>query len=264
MARGKLWEKVVGEMLVAELQDRGYRAEVVATNQRYVDTDLPYLAAEIDYELRLDDSPEIVNCELKTVSPFAASKWPASDVEDRAPVGYTAQVMHGLGVTRRSFGIMAALFGADELRVYPVHADADIISGMREQCVFFKEHYWDPRMAPPPVSALDCDKLFKLGNGERLIADEALIEAALRLRALNASIDAAEAEFAQLEYQVKRALGQCESLVIGGDNAITWKPRKFSHLDVTAFKEAEPKLYRQFVREGTTRAFSILKGWRAG
>ena len=39
----------------------------------------------------------------------------------------------------------------------------------------------------------------------------------------------------------------------------TWKSRNTSRLDQEAFKQAYPKLHRQFVRESSTRAFSVSK-----
>ena len=36
---------------------------------------LPFMAAEIDFELPLDGAAEITNCELKTVHPFKMREW---------------------------------------------------------------------------------------------------------------------------------------------------------------------------------------------
>lgn len=263
MKRGKLWEKVVGEMLLEELTRRGYTAHLLASNQRYRDKQLEFLASEIDYELAIDGIEGTVSCELKTVTPFALGRWPESDTEDAAPVGYTAQVQHGLGVTGRDFGILAALFGADELRVYPVRADAQIISGLRAAAHQLWTQHIVPGVPPPVRTIGDCDKLFRLGTGPALIADPELTHKALRLRTLGAAITAAEAEYEQLEFEMKRALGDAESLWVNGSKAVSWVPRNYSILDQERLKLEQPALHKAYVRSGKTRAFSILKGWKA-
>ncbi len=260
--RGKLWEKVVGEMLVDELTKRGYRVNKLANNERYSDADHAFLAAEIDYELQIEGFDHTVNCELKTVTPFVASRWPQSDVEDMAPVGYTAQVLHGLGITRRPFGILAALFGADELRVYPVRYAQDIVDAMRADAVTLWHDHILAGVPPEPRTLADVERRYKEGNGQSLIADDELVEKALQLRALYAEIDKSTTRAEVLEFQIKRAMGECEHLTVAGENAVNWKNRKFSILEQEALKEAHPAIHKQFVRTGTTRAFSVLKGFK--
>lgn len=89
--RGQRWEAVVAEMLVEHLQSKGHTVEIVASNRRYVDPALDFLAAEIDYEVRLDGEDEITNVELKTVHPFKAQEWGEAGT-DEAPVWYVAHL----------------------------------------------------------------------------------------------------------------------------------------------------------------------------
>lgn len=258
-SRGHRWESVVAEMLVEHLQGRGHTVEIVRSNERYIDPERPYLAAEIDYELRLDGEPDITNVELKTVHPFKAREWGDEDT-DEVPVWYTAQAMHGLGVTGRRRCLVAPLFGADEIRAYPIERDDETIAAMRARCAAF----WNlvqTGVRPDPTNLADLDRLYQ-GDpvAPSLIADDELTRAVLRLRAIHSEIKARESEANVIEFDVKRAMKDATELVIPNDDkkvAVVWKNRDFTWFDQTALKEQDAKLHRQFQRKTTSRVFTV-------
>lgn len=256
--RGIRWEGVVAEMLVEDLQARGHQVEIVASNLRYQDQEHPFMAAEIDFELRLDGADEITNCELKTVHPFRLREWGSTGSDD-LPIHYTAQVMHGLGVTRRRSGILAALLGADELRSYPVAADDETIAAIRARAVSFWTEHVLAGVAPEPTTLDDLSRLFTHeAEVPALLADEELAEKVMRMRALHAQVKACEAEAETLEFAVKRAMRDAGELVMpNGKPAITWKVKSGSYLDETGLKEAHPKLAREFTRKWEKRVFTL-------
>ena len=257
--RGIRWESVVAEMVTEALVAQGHKVEVIGTNRRFIDTEIPYLASEIDFEVRLDDEEEITNIELKTVHPFKMREW-GENGSDTLPVHYLAQVMHGLGVTRRSKGYLAALFGADELRVYPVEADPETIQAMRVQAIKFWTGHVQTGVAPEPVNLEDLTKLFDKDNPDAkpLLADSGLTEQVLRMRANNTEIKARQAENEVIEFVLKRAMRDCTSIVMpNGKDAIEWKERSGSYLDETGLKEAHPKLAKEFTRKWTKRVFTL-------
>lgn len=261
-ARGVRWESVVAEMLVEQLEDDGHTVEIVATNRRYKDADLPFLASEIDFEIRLDGEDEITNVELKTVHPFKLKKdgWGESG-SDQMPTHYTAQVMHGLGVTRRRKGMLAALFGADELRVYPVPADDKVIEYLRGQALAFWRDNVQAGVAPSPINLNDLDRLYpkELEGGAPLLADEELTQALLRLRAIGKEIGAREAEATALEFQIKRAMKDAVAVVLPtGKAAVEWKLREGKALDHEALKAAiGTKVYRDCHKPWQARTFTL-------
>jgi putative phage-type endonuclease len=257
--RGIRWESVVAEMVAEDFKSRGHSIEVVGTNRRYKDAALPFMAAEIDFEVRIDGADEITNIELKTVHPFKLREWGPSD-SDTLPIHYMAQVMHGLGVTRRKSAYLAALFGADELRVYPVQADDETIAAMRSRAQAFWEGHVLTGVAPEPINLEDLSKLFDKDNPEAhpLLADEELAGKVMRMRACNTEIKAREAEVEALEFDIKRALRDCTSLVMpNGKTAVEWKERSGSYLDETGLKEAHPKVHKEFVRKWAKRVFTM-------
>lgn len=253
--RGKAWESVVAEMLIAELEAREHRVTVLSANHRYADAQVPHFAAEIDYEIQLDDIPGVVNVELKTVHPNAAREWGESDT-DECPVWYAAQAMWGLGITGRQCCIVAPLFGADEIRIYPIVRDDETIAGMRERAAAFWTHHVLTRTPPEPGSLEDVNRLFKIeAPGKSIVADAAMLEHALRYRSLDAQITALEAQRDEVEFYVKRFMADAESVLIGDKKAFTWKSQKSSRVDTTALKSAYPKLVKEYTRESITRPF---------
>ncbi len=262
-SRGKRWESVVGEMLTEELEANGHTVEIVTANQRYKDEQHPFFACEIDYELRLDGAREITNCELKTVHPFRAKDWGESGSDD-LPTHYTAQAMWGLGVTRRSMCIVAPLFGADEIKIFPVLADAETIAAMRERALNFWTAHVMTRIAPDPITLDDMAKLFAKEIDDSILdADDELTAKILRLRAVDTDLKARKAEYDSLEFDIQRAMRDAAEIHIGGKSAITWKQRKHAWLDQQGLKSAHAKIHREFMRESNSRVFTLKNfAWR--
>ena len=147
---------------------------------RYIDQEHPYLAAEIDFEFVMSESvraafpdrPEfcaipngtLLNGEIKTVHPFLASEWGEQGSEE-VPVHYAAQVMHGLGITKKPAAIVAALFGLDNLLCFPVMADQETIEAMRAECVRFWTEHVEKRIPPEMRSIDDFTRLYGRTQG---------------------------------------------------------------------------------------------------
>ena len=262
--RGKRWESVVAEMLVERLEEDGHTVEIVATNQRYVDPNYDYFACEIDYELRLDHDKAITNCELKTVHSFAAKEWgEAGKIDDAVPIWYAAQAMFGLGITSRKRCIVAPLFGADAIRTYTIERDQETIDAMRVKAYSFWQDNVLTGVPPAPMVLRDMNILHPLGgDAPALIADDALAKSLLRMRAVDREIKAREGERDLLEFEIKKAMGDRTSVVIGeqAKEAATWKTRKNSHLDQSLLKEKHPELVKQYTKKGESRVFT-LKGY---
>ncbi len=257
--RGHRWEAVVAEMLVEHLEQQGHTVEIVDSNKRYIDPQRPFLAAEIDFEIRLDGEDEITNVELKTVHPFKAGEWGEGGT-DESPVWYTAQGMHGLGVTGRNRCLIAPLFGADEIRAYPVLRDDETLDAMRQRC----DAFWNlvtSGVRPDPTTLSDLDRLYK-GDEQlpALIADNELTRHVLRLRAIKSEIKARELEAEVLEFDVKQLMRDAVELVIPDDDkkvAVVWKERAHSWLDQAALKEQHPAVHKQLMRKSSTRVFTV-------
>lgn len=222
--RGKRWEPIVIEMLVDELEDRGHDVKIITKNQRYINPDYGFLAAEIDLELMLDG--QHVNGEMKTVHPFAAKDWGEQDT-DEIPIYYISQVLHGQMVTGRNKTIVAALIGADDLRVHIVNRDDELIQIIRKKEIEF----WDRvqrRDPPEPVTTDDINRLYRVDSGQVMEADAELMELVATAATSKAALKNMEAHIDFLVTKIKARMGESALLMNNGQKLATWKTNKDS------------------------------------
>lgn len=157
LRRGKKLEPLVIEMLEEETGIFIHRR-----NQRYTDQEFPWMQAEIDFEF-MGEEGECTG-DIKTVSPFAAGEW-GTEYSDEIPLHYLCQFMWGLMVTGRPLCLVGVLIGADDLRVYRVKRDDELIGEIRRRAVQFWTKSVLKKVAPPPQTISDTNKiLFKLGG----------------------------------------------------------------------------------------------------
>ncbi|MGQ0710887.1 MAG: YqaJ viral recombinase family nuclease [Rhodoferax sp.] len=224
LARGKRWEPVVVEMLIDELQARGHDVEIIARNERYQDPELPFLACELDLELRIDG--EEVNGEMKTVHPFAAKEWGEPET-DEIPIYYAAQVMHGLMIKPRRRAVVAALIGTDDLRIHFLDRDEETIAGMRPREIEF----WDRiqyRNPPDPTDPVDVKWLYQRDRGTAIEADDHLVLLCQKLKDIKADAKNLDGQIELLAARIKARMGSAATLIYRGKPLATWKNNKDS------------------------------------
>lgn len=222
--RGHRWEPIVLEMLVDELRERGHEVEVLATNQRYTDPALPFLACELDAELLIDG--EETNAEMKTANYFAAGAWGAYDSDD-IPIYYAAQGMHGLMIKPRRRAVFAAVTGFDERpMVRFMDRDEETIAGIRAKEVEFWERIQTGN-PPPPVDPEDVKWLYKRDGGTSIDADADVLEMVQHLKDMKASAKAQEGQIELLAARIKTFMGS-NAILLGPDGKplATWKNNK--------------------------------------
>ena len=224
LERGARWEPIVLEMMIDELTDRGHDVELVATNQRYLDPEYSFLAAEIDAELIVDGEP--VNGEMKTAGYFAAGAWGEYD-SNEVPIYYLAQVMHGLMIQPRQRTVIAAVTGFDERPMIRwVDRDEETISAIRAREIEFWERIQSGD-APDPVTPEDVKWLYPKDSGATLEADIELLEACGDLKALKANAKDLDAQIELLATTVKARMGEAAALLgPNGKPIATWKTNK--------------------------------------
>lgn len=268
LERRKRWEEPIVHMLREE-----FDGEIVGANNRYVDPEHPFLAAEIDFEWRDPSDGSIQNGEIKTVSPFAfgeRSGWGEAGT-DEIPVHYHAQVMHGLGVTGRRTTIVCAMVGLDSMVFYRVDRDDAAIAAMRETCVRFWRENVEARHPPEPITSGDLALLYNRRKGHPVVLDDEHAQALADLRLARAQMDALKGTAAELELKVglyiSKAWGPTpvESLednavlIHAGQDVGTWAAGRGAHLDQKALKAANPDLVKQFTVPHYFRAFRFRK-----
>lgn len=244
LSRGKRLEPYVLDMARQE-----FGMVIVSANERYLDSDVPYFAAEIDAETADE------NIEIKTVHPFKAKEWGVED-SDSLPLHYVAQVMWGLGVRPKPRTVVLALIG-DDLRRYVVERDDEAISAIRGRASDFWTQHVEAMVPPPPVSAADVHALFPRDTGGAVEATTEAAMAVRELRALKEEAKAIEKRIETTESAIKRAMGEASTLMLAGTKLATWKTQSARRFDQRAFQAAHDSLFDAFLKTTETRVFRL-------
>ena len=275
--RGHKLEPFIRDMVIAKLEDQDVKVEVLAINQRYRDAEHPFMACEIDFELRLTGEVEIggkvyalegeeINADAKSVSGFARKKWGMDSNED-VPIEYAAQFMFGLGIRGRRLCLVAALRSFDDVDIYWTVRDDETIAAMREKAVMFWKECVLADVAPDPFTFSDIKLLFPTDNGKAIEATPEIAEKVGQLRRIRNQMkewkDADEA----LTFEVGDYISPHARLSFDGKDLCTWKAQGDTRLDQSKLAEAE--IYRKDADSGEyilitdpVRAFSRTKSIR--
>lgn len=274
--RGKKLEPIVIEMLQEERD-----VWVLERNQVHTDLEHSFLRAEIDFEYVIDASlteyepyePEakanIGNGDVKTVHPFAANDW-GEEGTDEFPIYYCLQFMHGLMVTGRQVCMVAALIGADDLRVYEVKRDEELIAEIRKRAVSFWYDNIANRVPPPIQTSDDAAKMLSRFQGFTLEADEATARELRIIKGIKAAEKLLGAKREAAELKVKTALvdaacakgveGDPEKFaLVGADGKplVTWNNQTANRLSQKRVKDEFPSVYELCTEPSTFRVLRV-------
>ena len=269
-ARGHKLEPFIRDMAIDRLRDDfGLHVELVAVNQRYADLTYPFLACEIDFELRLTGTTaidgeevtfdgELVNADAKSVTGFARKKWGAEEATEDVPIEYAAQFMHGLMVTGRRYCLVAALRSFDDVDIYWTVRDDETIAAMRRRELAFWHHVTSDT-PPDPLEFSDIKALFPLDNGAAIEATDEIAEKVAQYKRIKAEIkNYTEAEKA-LQYEIAEFIAPNSRLTVGGKDVLTWKAQNWTGLDEGALRQAHPALFAEFCKTKVIRVMRVKK-----
>lgn len=246
LTRGHRMEPYVVDLLQEETG-----LEVVRRNERYIDPELPFLAAEIDAEAATGE-----NIEIKTVSPFKAREW-GEQQSDEIPVHYTAQAMHGLMVTGRAVCVFGVLIGGDDFRVYRVERDDETIAAIREREAAFWRNHIEAGVAPDPTTVADIKTLYGRDAGTAIEASDDALRHLNDLRNLTAQLKELGAQAERAKEAIQLYMADAATLTVNGRPAATWKTQSAARFDQPAFRAAHPELFEQFKATSESRVFRI-------
>lgn len=251
--RGKRWEPVVVEMLIDELERRGHEVQLIGRNNRYQDPEFPFLACELDLELLVDG--EEVNGEMKTVHPFAAKDW-GEQGTDEIPVYYVAQGMHGLMIKPRNRVIVAALIGADDLRVHELSPDNDLIAAIRQKEIAFWERV-QTRNPPEATEPADVRRLYARDTGTVAEADDQLALICQHLKDKREQAKEIKKQMESLATAIQLRMGDAATLLYQNKPLATWKTQLERRLDIEAIELAHPEISEAFRKTSEKRVLRI-------
>jgi putative phage-type endonuclease len=246
LERGKRMEPYVCDLLAEETG-----LVLVRRNERYIDHEFAFLAAEIDAEAASGE-----HVEIKTVSPFKAKEWGELGT-DAIPVHYTAQAQHGMMITGARVVVFGVLIGGDDFRTYRVERDDDVIDALRRREVAFWREHVQTLTPPPPINPDDVARMFPRDVGTSVEAGAEALIAYNELQALLSEAGDHERRIEGCKDALKRAMGDASRLVMSGRDLATWKSQSAKRFDQRAFQAAYPALFEQFIKNTESRVFRL-------
>jgi putative phage-type endonuclease len=218
------WGNVLEEPVAQEFARRTGR-KVRRVNAMLRHPEHPFMLANIDREIVAEDGgkPEILEC--KTAGHWAANseQWGPTDT-DLVPAPYLVQTMHYLAVTGRDRARIAALIGGQELRLYTVERNEDLIAALIER----EREFWhavETRTAPAIIDLADAKRAFPISvEGEiDCFGRSDVFDAVLDLREQKRLHKAADDQIKTLQGIIAGFMGERSTLTRLGDRLLTWK-----------------------------------------
>jgi len=263
LKRGKRLEPVVMEMLQDE-----YDLIITDRNLVHVDSEYEWMRCEIDFEyIAVIDAEEIGNGDVKTVHPYAAKDWGESGT-DQVPTYYVAQFQWGMMITDRKVCVVVALIGADDLRVYYVHRDEEIISMLRQRAIKFWKENVVAGVPPPVQSASDAAKILAKFDGVAVVAPDDVRKMISHLKGVKAAEKRLALKREQFESAIKLTLSLATSGSQDGRFALTdeagmvlatWNPQTSERVNVKALRSEYPEVAAAVTKPSIFRVLR-LKG----
>ena len=195
--------------------------------------------------------------EVKTAGQYMVKDWGEEGSAD-VPEHYLIQCLHYLCVTGKGLCYLAVLIGGRDFRMYTIRAE-DFAREL-EALPHALEKFWtrvQEKNPPDPSTAGDLALLHPLDTVPFVYANPMEVALVRDLVAVKATIKGMKGRQGELEFQIKKAMGNASALRDGENTLVTWRQRTSKRLDGKTLKENEPEVYRAHTRVTETRTFSV-------
>ena len=219
---------------------------------QHPDPDKSWMLANIDYSVVGSDEVQILEC--KTAGEFGSRLW-----RDGVPEYIQCQVQHQMAVTGKKVVDVCVLICGQEIRVYRIERDDELIDRLIELERKFW-HYVEQDIEPPADGSDSAGQALRAlypqdsGNTLDLTEDLAMSTAFLGLITMRAEIDSRQQVEDQLKQQIQQRMAEA-SKAIFRSGSVTWKRSKSGSrrflINVTSNPTPEMKTI-----EGTTHGVS--------
>lgn len=246
-----LWGRVLEPVIRQQYADRTGR--VVRIPEQMLRHDKhPFMIANVD---GVTDDGRLL--EIKTAR--TSKEW-GEPGSDQIPQAYLIQVQHYLAVTALPVADVSVLIGGSDYRQYEIPADDEL----QEMIIEGEAKFWSDLqsgIAPEPISFADAQARYgRQSTAGEVQASDAVLQAIKHLEVIRADIKRLETMEEEEKAVVMLALGDLDTLVHQGKTLATWKasaPAK--RFDSKAFQDANPDLYKQFIKTGEPSRRLLIK-----
>ncbi len=212
---------------------------------QHPDADKSWMLANIDYSVVGSDEVQILEC--KTAGEFGSRLW-----RDGVPEYIQCQVQHQMAVTGKKVVDVCVLICGQEIRVYRIERDDELIDRLIELERKFW-HYVEHDIEPPVDGSDSAGKALRAlypqdsGNTLDLTEDLALSTAFLGMVTLRTEIESRTEVAEQLKQQIQQRMAEASKAVFKS-GSVTWKRSKSgSRRFVVNANQSNPSLELQTI-----------------
>ena len=176
------------------------------------------------------------------------------------PLSWEYQIQHYLMLTGYQYAylqIMERDTGVFHDPIY-IERNEELIAINTQKVI----EWWEDHVIAdvPPDAMTDEDLLILYPDakeGETVEANPKLYAYYDQLRKVRERLDEYKTHKESLEHLLKEELGNAERMVLSGRTLLSWKNSTQRRFNTTTFKKEYPRLYKEFLKETTTRRFTI-------
>lgn len=240
------------ESYVAERFVEATGKKVRCKNAIIKNEDFPFMYANVDRMV----VGENAGLECKTASVYSADKWADGNI----PESYQIQCHHYMAVTGAEAWYIACVILGKGFVYQKIERDEEIISNLVE----IEKRFWydnvRSKVMPDPDGSKASDELIEKYFG-KVTEDKSIVLTGFddelnRRNELKELIDRLSTEKKAIEQRIKLYMEDSESAV-SEKYRVTWKGVLTSRLDSKALKAEHPDLYEHYLKECSSRRFTV-------
>ncbi len=144
------------------------------------------------------------------------------------PVDYFAQLQCQIAACDAPYGYLVVLFNGWHLEHYKIERNQNFIDSMLESVNDFWFNYVKKGIIPPPDNNQEANYYYKATQGSSIEAISEISSLVRIYKILNEQIKELETQAEGLELDIKRYIGENETLTIDGEPVIRWRYNKDS------------------------------------
>lgn len=247
MRQGRDFEQYVADRFTEYTGKKVRRENAILTNPDY-----PFMFANVDRLVVGEDA----GLECKTANAYGADKW----ADGKVPEHYELQCHHYMAVTGAKAWYIACVILGKGFVVQKIERDEDVIRDL----VAIEKEFWEEHVKkeipPDPDGSKAADqiisKYYSTAEEGKSIELYGFSEKLNRRAELNELIDKLETEKKQIEQEIKVEMADAETATTN-DYKITWKNSSSNRVDTKLLKEAYPDIYKEVLKQSTTRRFLV-------
>lgn len=246
MRQGRDLEQYVAQRFMEETGKKVRRLNAMLFDEEY-----PFMLADVDRII----VGENAGLEIKTASPYTQSQWEDGNI----PLSYQMQCYHYMRVCKAKAWYIAVLIYGREFKYYKLEYDEEIISNLIRIEKDFWENHVKKKVLPNPDGSKLADSIiaeyFK-DSTDKTIQLQGFDEKLQRREEVIELLDKLENEKKQIEQEIKIYLGDAEKAE-SEVYRVSWKPLVTARLDTKALQEQEPQIYQKYLKETSSRRFTV-------